>query len=342
MRGHGKIDDPRLGVAELRTTVLANLVELADETGLSCEPWFAGLRLDRAQISDATTRVSYRQAALIVQRAVQSMPPGIGLQLGSRPNAGNFGLLSLAMMSAPTFGDAMQIGLAYSELSGTLMDLELEAPSSTTVAMLARQLAPDPLILPFLCEELFATSTAMARDLIGPEFRLHGLELAYPPPAYAADYDALFDCPVRFGMPYNRAVIDRHWLQVPLPGRNPMHAQQVLALCREQLSRQDSPAEIVATVGRLLRTRLHENPRLAEISAALHLTERTLRRHLGAAGTGYSELHDRVRSERAIELLHDRTLTIAQVGAAVGFKDVREFRRAFKRWTGASPSAMRA
>lgn len=320
--------------------MLANLIELADEAGLPCEPWLAGLRLDRAQISDATTRVSYRQAALIVQRAVQAMPPGIGLQLGRRPNAGNFGLLSLAMMSAPTFGDAMQIGMAYSELSGTLMDLELEL-ADDAVAVVARQRAPEAAILPFLCEELFATSAAMARGLVGPEFRLRRLELNYPAPAYAAHYGELFVCPVLFGMPYNRALIDQRWLQVPLPGSNPMHAQQVLALCREQLSRQDPPVEIVATVGRLLRARLHENPKLAEISAALHLTERTLRRHLGAAGTGYSELHDRVRSERAIELLHDRALTIAQVGAAVGFKDVREFRRAFKRWTGYSPSAMR-
>ena len=34
-------------------------------------------------------------------------------------------------------------------------------------------------------------------------------------------------------------------------------------------------------------------------------------------------------------------LPIAQVGASVGFRDAREFRRAFKRWTGTTPSAMR-
>jgi transcriptional regulator GlxA family with amidase domain len=34
-------------------------------------------------------------------------------------------------------------------------------------------------------------------------------------------------------------------------------------------------------------------------------------------------------------------MSIAHVGAAVGFKDAREFRRAFKRWTGVAPREMR-
>ena len=45
---------------------------------------------------------------------------------------------------------------------------------------------------------------------------------------------------------------------------------------------------------------------------------------------------------RAIPLmLRDRRLTVAQVGTQVGFGDVREFRRAFKRWTGHTPTEQR-
>jgi AraC-like DNA-binding protein len=52
-------------------------------------------------------------------------------------------------------------------------------------------------------------------------------------------------------------------------------------------------------------------------------------------------VHDRVRTERALELLHDEETTIATVGSQIGFNDVREFRRAFKRWTGHTPSDTR-
>mgnify|MGYP002660968445 CR=1 FL=1 len=53
-------------------------------------------------------------------------------------------------------------------------------------------------------------------------------------------------------------------------------------------------------------------------------------------------LHDRIRTARALELLRQQGLTISQVGTQVGFADAREFRRAFKRWTGQSPSSYRS
>lgn len=99
--------------------------------------------------------------------------------------------------------------------------------------------------------------------------------------------------------------------------------------------------EIVAAVRQLLRKRLHENPKLVDVAIELHLIERTLRRQLAATGSGFKAIHDEVRRDRARELLRRGELPIAQVGASVGFRDAREFRRAFKRWTGITPSHAR-
>ena len=43
-----------------------------------------------------------------------------------------------------------------------------------------------------------------------------------------------------------------------------------------------------------------------------------------------------------MDLLHEGRLPIAQIGAELGFKDAREFRRAFKRWTGVAPREARS
>ena len=87
---------------------------------------------------------------------------------------------------------------------------------------------------------------------------------------------------------------------------------------------------------------LAEDPKLAAIAARLHVSERTLRRQLSQEGTSFHAIHDRLRIERALALLQEPKTSIAAVGAQVGFRDPREFRRAFKRWTGAPPSAARA
>lgn len=338
------IEDPRLHAAVIRTTVLAGLAEFADEQGIVCDGWFVGLRLTRAQMSDPEVRVSYRQASQIVRRALRAFPArDLGLELGRRQSIGNFGVLGLAIITARTFGEGIRIGVEYARVAGGLMDLELESPTPGEVAMTARMPEPDAELEPFCCEELFASSLMLARAMAGdPGFVPLRLELAYPAPDYAAEYAALFGCPVRFDMPRNRLAIDERWMALPLASYNAVNAQQALALCRQQMPARDPPGETVASVERLLRARLQDGPTLAQVANTLHLTERTLRRQLTAADTSFKAIHDRVRTERARELLRARNTTIAQVGAALGFKDAREFRRAFKRWTGAAPRDVRA
>ena len=90
-----------------------------------------------------------------------------------------------------------------------------------------------------------------------------------------------------------------------------------------------------------LRSRLREHPRLTEVARTLHLSERSLRRRLADSGRIFREIHDRVRAERALELLHAGQLSVADIGIELGFSDPREFRRAFKRWTGMPPQSAR-
>ena len=337
-----KICDPRLTEATITTNVLSGLAAIADERRLDCRPWLAAAGLTRAQVDDASVRISYRQARLVLKRALRAMPePGLGLDVGARQNVGNFGVLGLAMMTARTFGDALAVGIEHHRITGSLVDLDFEPVDATHVAIVVRQRVDDADLLPFLCEELFSSCLMVCRTLLGADFRPKRIELAYPAPADTTRHAELFRCELRFEASGNRAIIEIRWLETPLAGYNPITSQQALALCREQSANLPTEHEITYAVTRLLRSRLAQNPLLTDIAATLSLTERTLRRQLAAAGIGFRQLHDRVRSEEATQLLQKEHLTIAEVGSAVGFRDVREFRRAFKRWTGVPPRAAR-
>lgn len=334
--------DARYTAAVIPTTILAVLAQIADAEGLAVDPWLAGLGITRAQIDDAAVRVSYRQASLIIKRALRAIPrSGFGLEVGAHQSSGTFGVMGLAMMTARTFGDAVAIGVEYAEITGALMDVELEMPGPHEVALVARPRFPDEDILVFLCEELFASTLNLARNLIGPAFKPERLELTYPAPPHAAAYRKPFGCELRFGASRNRMVVAAHWLEQRLPTHHPVSAQQALAICREQAAQIRRQSEIIASVERILRRRLAEHPTLSQIAQNLNLSERTLRRHLATAGRVYRDIHDQLRAERALELLSAGALSIAAIGNEVGYSDAREFRRAFKRWTGAPPTAMR-
>ncbi|GAB3516934.1 AraC family transcriptional regulator [Pseudoxanthomonas daejeonensis] len=336
--------------ANIKCGIVAGLVAMADRMDVPCDGWFEGLRLERAQfVTETPVYLSYRQACEIVGRALRTLPgDGHGLALGTAQDVGHFGLLGLAMMTAGSFGEALRLGVQFAPITGAMMELQLQLEAQVPegggpgVAMTARMGTPEPDIEPFLCEELFASSLMLCRGLLGPRFVPALVELAYPAPAYAGEYERLFGCEVRFEAASNRVVIDASWLGAPMPANNPSTARQVLELCQQQMPAVRPSSEIVAAVEQLVRLQLADAPRLLDIAAELHVNERTLRRYLHDAGTSYKEIHDRLRRDTAQSLLTGPGSNVAAVGAAIGFHDPREFRRAFKRWTGLAPRAMRS
>ncbi len=81
---------------------------------------------------------------------------------------------------------------------------------------------------------------------------------------------------------------------------------------------------------------------LPAVASRLRVSTRSLQRQLALLGISYSELVDEVREETAKSLLATHELGIAQIGAAIGYRDPSSFSRAFMRWTQMSPREYRA
>ena len=58
-------------------------------------------------------------------------------------------------------------------------------------------------------------------------------------------------------------------------------------------------------------------------------------------GENFSEYLEKIRMERASELLADRNLPISEIAQKLGYNSDKVFRRAFKRVKGVSPTAYR-
>ena len=58
-------------------------------------------------------------------------------------------------------------------------------------------------------------------------------------------------------------------------------------------------------------------------------------------GQNYTDYVMDIRIEKSKELLHDVTMTIAEIASAVGYKDVKYFSKLFKRKLGITPKEYR-
>lgn len=77
------------------------------------------------------------------------------------------------------------------------------------------------------------------------------------------------------------------------------------------------------------------------IASAAGLSVRTLQRRLAEFGVDYSALIDRARFDHAQNLLRDRNRNLIDIAYDLGYTDASSFTRAFRRWTGATPSDFR-
>lgn len=81
---------------------------------------------------------------------------------------------------------------------------------------------------------------------------------------------------------------------------------------------------------------------LARVAAEIATSSRQLQRAFAeAAGTGFRRELERVRMERAAELLREGSRSVKAVAAEVGYRHPAQFTKAFRRHHGATPSSFR-
>ena len=80
--------------------------------------------------------------------------------------------------------------------------------------------------------------------------------------------------------------------------------------------------------------------RIDRIARDLGLSRQTLYRRLKSEGTTFEQIVDRVRRRLALRLVREQRLPVKEAAWRLGFSDPAAFSRAFKRWTGSSPTAL--
>jgi AraC-like DNA-binding protein len=183
----------------------------------------------------------------------------------------------------------------------------------------------------------------MAHVLTGQ--RVEGsMDFALPEPPWFARFAHLTRGPVRFGQPTNQFVYPAASLAFPLTMANAV----AMRLAREQCERELDELGRGGGAAARIRALMNESgtrrglPSIEQAARALGVSSRTLKRRLADDGTDFSTLLDEQRRNRALALLRSPDLSIAEIADRVGYSDVANFTRAFRRWTKTTPATYRS
>lgn len=254
-RGEGESNAPCPGPADppgtnrstsatIQPNILRCLAVVADEHGIDLRPVLKQVGLDETVMRSAALRVSYRQGSTVIRRAVElTGDERLGLKVGAAQHLTAWGLLGFALMADDTLRHAIGTGVKYQNLSGAMVVWSAGAGEVDDAFVLRADLpdpAMDPVVATFLLEEAFASVVTLSRLAVSADFAPRVVEFSFPPPRQDDLFAALFGCPVRFGAPANRLVIDAAWARTRMPGRDPVsHASTLEMLDAQLASRRD-------------------------------------------------------------------------------------------------------
>lgn len=337
-----KTADARYVTANIPAFLIRSLTVALDDLGLDAARPLIGLGITREDLVDPTCRISFRQGREAILRAMRmAKDRALGLETGIREKITSVGLVGYAMLTADTVGDAVRLGLDLQKDTGSMLEFGMRVELDG-ITVTAESRFPDPDIYGFLVEEAFASFKGIGVSLVGAEFRPLRVDLAYPPPRHAAAYVDVFGCEVRFGCLENAFVYDPAWYDRPLASADPFGHRQLLEFLAYNRARHREAAEVIESVERVLRPRLGSRRQVAGVARELGMSERTLRRRLAESGVSLQSILDGLRKSRSLELLANPDMPIERIALAVGFTDPHNFRRAFRRWTGSTPGALRS
>ena len=317
------------------------LLEKSRRIGLDLTTVLRGTGIDPGELDVPGARISYRQHIGLHRNLSRlSLPADFGFA-DEAFSIASYGMLGYAMMSAATFGKAIQIALKYYRTAGPLCSVALE-PGPKVSAIVAEdsfELGDD--VLRLVVEEMFSTFPPLLNLLLGHGVTPERVELTYPKPRNARLYERTFGAPVVFDRPANRYVLDSAVLNHRLVQADADSASLFEESCRELLERIEGRDTFANQVRHLLLAAPGKMLNADEAARRFDIGARTLRRRLADEGVTYQELLDEVRCRIAIDYLSSTALSTQDIAELLGFSEATNFRRAFVRWTQRTPQSYR-
>ncbi|MCA9541144.1 MAG: AraC family transcriptional regulator [Myxococcales bacterium] len=262
--------------------------------------------------------------------------PGWPIHLATRLRPEDYSVVGFALLTAPSGRAALDRAVRYQQLHcpASRWQVDIEAGE---VRLTWSRPGPPGLGQRAANEGVLAEFVHTARALLGP-LPLIEVSFAHAAPRDVSAHAAFFGCSLR----WNAAVDALRWSAAGLDAVPRQANPAMAAYFEQQLDARLAALEpgLVVQVERHILHRLPSGtPSLVEVARDLGQSPRTLRRRLAEAGTGFSEVLDRVRQREADHLLRAGRSTVAEVAWLLGFSDASAFTRAFRRWFGTAPGA---
>ncbi len=327
---------------QISVAATTGLVEAIESAGGDAGRILRAGGLDRSTLSKPDTFIACSDFAAVLEEAARATGDDcFGLHFGERYNPKNVGPLSYVVLNSPTIAAALRN-------AGRYMRVHNEAATTSFVVegrfayarhLLADLGDADPRQNN---EYSMALGLSLIRLMVGSQWAAVEVQFAHPAPRQTSEHARIFRAPVSFDCATNALVMEREFVERQVPAADerlyPVLRRYLDQVLKEMPREGEVLASVRRTVGELLRD---GDPTLPQVARKLEIGPRTLQRRLKEYGVEFKALVDDTRRRFSLSYLRDRKHTLTEIAYLLGYSEVSAFNRAFKRWTGSTPSDYR-
>jgi AraC-like DNA-binding protein len=174
------------------------------------------------------------------------------------------------------------------------------------------------------------------------DWRPTQIELPTDPIDVGACVPEFADIPISFNQPHTSLWFDQKWLSHPLPAFDSSSCLVADANERASFVATSPAADPVRQLEQVIESTLGiPEVNVQFIAATIGTSARTLQRRLAEHDASFSRLLQAVRFRNSQRLLRDHKMPLAEIAKRLGYTDLPNFLRAFKRWAGVGPTEFR-
>ena len=328
------------------------LVEFAASLGADRQELLRRSKIDARDLEDLDNRIALdRYVALMTVAAELTGEPAMPLKYGEAVRIQDLSIVGLICEACET---TLDVGTQLNRYSRLVYDTGDGRPADVIRlerderGMWLTAISPIFDAHPFIAESEFSRLAWNTRTMFAghPHLKEHPFPLevqfTHSAPSYRAAFDACFQAPVSFGAKWNAMRIHPDFLSLRQPPINRYVFGVLSERANALLKSLENSASVRGQVEGLLIPDLHKgDPGVERIAEKMGLSRQTLYRKLKAEGVTFEKLLDELRHKMALHYLNGKKVSVNETAYLVGFSEPSAFSRAFKRWTGSSPSAMR-
>lgn len=339
----GLADPPPVGEGRLRTDVLGGIPPILRELGVQPGEFLASRGIAPNLLEDPYNEIPFSALGPLLDAAARRTGCAhFGLLLGQRVRLATLGLVGRLAACAPDLGSALRDLCDHMQVRdrGAVVSLSSDGSSAAFGYALYARGSEGAEGSDQIYDTSLAIGANLLRDLCGPRASPTQVHCSHGEPANPRPWRRAFGAAVRFDADRTELVFPAKWLARRLGGADPALHRVLEQRVRELESR--LATDPVASLRRALRTRLLSGKvSVGEVARMLAIHRRTLNRRMEALETSVHDVAEELRFEVARQLVGSTAIPLIEIAVALGYSDASGFTRAFRRWSGSTPSAWR-